>query len=168
MSSGHPSLLDRVVRWSLDPDGDLYGDERERLRWYEGIATAANLQWVALPWAAAILVWLLGRSAVLPLAVVLAVLYLPMVLCAAYVKRRRVDTAVPRWSAKRIVLTILTIVPYVLFIVGACYAYREQDPDLYRGAAIGGVFGGALGITISIVQSRRRRRREAAQIGDED
>ena len=35
------SVLDRVVRWNLDFDGDIYGDERERLRWYEGIATAA-------------------------------------------------------------------------------------------------------------------------------
>ena len=46
------TMLDRVVRWSLDSDGDFYGDERERLRWYEGIATAASLQWLAIPWAA--------------------------------------------------------------------------------------------------------------------
>jgi hypothetical protein len=23
------------VRWNLDTDGDMYGDERERLHWYE-------------------------------------------------------------------------------------------------------------------------------------
>jgi hypothetical protein len=50
------AVLDRVVRRHLDFDGDLYGDERERLRWYEGIATAASLQWLAIPWVAAILV----------------------------------------------------------------------------------------------------------------
>ncbi|MET0424989.1 MAG: hypothetical protein ABW046_13985, partial [Actinoplanes sp.] len=74
------TLLDRVVHWNLDLDGDLYGDERERYRWYEGIATAASLQWMLIPWAAAIMVWPLGRPAVLPLAVVLAVLWLPMLL----------------------------------------------------------------------------------------
>ena len=59
------TVLDRVVRWNLDVDGDLYGDERERYRWYEGIATAASLQWLIIPWAAAIMVWPLGRPSVL-------------------------------------------------------------------------------------------------------
>src|SRR3712207_9477580 len=93
-------LLDRIVRWNLDTDGDMYGDERERLRWYEGIATAASLQWIGVPWAAAVLVWVLGRPAVLPLAVVLAVLYLPILLCTVYVRRRRGDT-LPRSEERR-------------------------------------------------------------------
>ena len=39
------TVIDRVVRWNLDLDGSdaIYGDERERLRWYEGITTAASL-----------------------------------------------------------------------------------------------------------------------------
>src|SRR5688500_14395530 len=100
------TVLDRVVRWNLDLDGDgtIYGDERERLRWYEGIATAASLQWLAIPWAAAVLVWVLGRPSVLPLAVVLAALIVPMAVCTAYVRRRRVDTEVHSWNRKRVLL----------------------------------------------------------------
>ena len=55
--------IDRVVHWHLDFDGDIYGDEREHLRWCEGMATAASLQWLAIPWAAAVLVRPLGRPA---------------------------------------------------------------------------------------------------------
>jgi len=167
-SDGRRTLLDRIVRWSLDPDGDLYGDERERLRWYEGIATAASLQWIALPWAAAILVWILGRPAVLPLGVMLAALYVPMLMSTAYVHRRRVDTAPPSWSAKRIVITLASIVPYLLFVLGACYAYRATDAGLFGGAAIGSVIGGVVAGATAVYQSRRRRLREAALTGDED
>ena len=168
-SDGRLTLLDRVVRWNLDPDGDLYGDERERLRWYEGIAAAASLQWLALPWAAAVLVWVLGRPAAVPLGVLLVVLYIPMIMCTAYVKRRRVDTTPVTWSAKRIVLAVLSVLPYLLFVLGVCYAYRSSgNADVFRGAAVGSVIGGVLGCGFAVVQSRRRRRREAADPGDED
>jgi hypothetical protein len=167
-STGRLSLLDRIVRWNLDPDGDLYGDERERLRWYEGIATAASLQRMALPWAAAILAWTVGRSAVVPAAVLLAVLYIPMVMSLVYVRRRRVDTTPRSWSAKRIEVTVLSVLPYVLFVLGACYAYRSTDAGLFRGAAIGAVIGGLLGFGKAVVESRQRRRREAAPVEDED
>lgn len=167
-STGRLSLLDRIMRWHLDPDGDLYGDERERLRWYEGIAAAAGLQWMALPWAAAVLVWTLGRPAVLPSAVLLVVLYVPMVMSLVYVRRRRVETTPRSYSAKRILITVLTVLPYVLFVVGASYAYRSSDAGAFRGAAIGAVIGGALSCVTAALGTRRRRRREAAVIGDED
>ncbi|WP_433296648.1 hypothetical protein ACQP2F_38920 [Actinoplanes sp. CA-030573] len=154
------SVLDRVVRWNLDLDGDLYGDERERYRWYEGIATAASLQWVLVPWAAAIMVWPLGRPAVVPLAVVLAVLLGPMVLCTVYVQRRRVDTTPRSWHAKRVLLTVLGTAPFVVFLIGALYAY-EPEGDAWKGAMVGGVLGGVGGAVAKTVEGRRRRRREA-------
>ena len=46
------TVLDRVVRWNLDINGDSYGDERERFRWYEGIAAAFSVQSLLVPWAA--------------------------------------------------------------------------------------------------------------------
>lgn len=165
--NGRPTLLDRVVRWHLDLDGDLYGDERERLRWYEGMAAAASVQWLALPWAAVVLVWTLGRPAVLPLSVVLGVLYVPMALCTVYVRRRRVDTAVLHWSAKRITLMVLSALSYLLFVLGAFFAYREQDAGLLVGGAVGGVIGGGVSIAKLAHQSRRRRRQEAALLADE-
>src|SRR4051812_1841514 len=125
------TILDRVVRWNLDFDGDIYGDERERLRWYEGIATAASLQWAALPWAAAILVLALGRSAVVPTLVLLVVLLLPQVLCTAYVRRRRVDTTPRSWTGKRILISTLGGLPYVIYMIAALRAW-DPDNDSWR------------------------------------
>lgn len=154
------SVLDRVVRWNLDLDGDLFGDERERYRWYEGIATAAQLQWIIIPWTAAIMVWPLGKPAVLPLSVVLTALVVSMAFATLYVRRRRVDPSVRSWRAKRLLLTVLSSAPLVVFVVGALYAY-DPAGDAWRGAAVGGVLGSIASAIASTIESRRRRRREA-------
>jgi hypothetical protein len=160
------SVLDRVVQWNLDYDGDLYGDERERYRWYEGIAAASSLQSVLIPAAAAIMVWPLGKPSVLPLTVVLVGLWLPLLLSTAYVRGRRVETTPRSWSAKRILVTVVTSVPYLVFVVGAMYVY-DPHGDTWRGALVGGVFGGLAGVIGVIVKGRRRARLEALA-GDED
>jgi len=154
------SVLDRVVRWNLDLDGDLYGDERERYRWYEGIATAAQMQWLLIPWAAAIMIWPLGRPAILPLSVVLVALVVPMAFSTLYVRSRRVDTTPRSWRPKRLLLTVLGAAPLVVFLVGALHAH-DPAGDTWRGAAFGGVFGALLSVLISARETRRRRRREA-------
>ncbi len=164
--------MDRVVRWNLDldGDGDIYGDERERLRWYEGIATAASLQWLAVPWAAAIVVWPLGKASVVPLTVVLVALVLPMILCTVYVQRSRVVTDVRAWTAKRILLQAAAGLPYVIFCYGAFYSYRGSDSSTLWGAIVGGAVGAAGGIVATVIGTRRKRRQEAraAAAGDED
>jgi hypothetical protein len=165
---GRSNLLDRVVGWVLDPDGDLYGDERERLRWYEGMATAANLQWIAVPWAAAVLIWVLGRPAALPLSVIMAAMYLPMLVLLAYMHRRRVDTAVRRWTPKTVILSTLGGLPYVLFVLGCVVAFADVNPSLTRGMGVGAVVGSVLGVAALIVGSRRRQRRETAIVEDVD
>jgi hypothetical protein len=161
------SVLDRVVRWSLDLDGDIYGDERERLRWYEGIATAASLQWAAVPSAAAVLVWVLGRPAVVPLIVVLAVLVVPMMLCSAYVRGRRVDTVVRRWNRKRTILSLAFTVPMVVFVFGAMWAYTGAEGSAWWGAVAGLALGGGISGFGPFVRPGRQRR-EAPVVADED
>ncbi|MEU8813868.1 hypothetical protein [Actinoplanes sp. NPDC048796] len=162
-------LLDRVVHWNLDLDGDLYGDERERYRWYEGIATAASLQWLAIPWAAAIMVWPLGKPAVLPLAVVMVLLYVPMMLSTLYVRHRRVDTTPRSWSAKRVFLTVVNGAPAAVFLIGSLYVY-DPEGAMWRGAVFGGAFGAVATAVAQLLETRRRRRREAALAlaGDDD
>jgi hypothetical protein len=161
------SLIDRVVRWNLDLGGDIYGDERERLRWYEGIATAASLQQIGIPWAAALLIWPLGRPALLPFGVVLAVQVISSWLCAAYVRRRRVDTTPRSWTAKRLLLSVLGGLPFVVFVIGALYVW-DPESDSWRGAILGAVIGGAIGVAMTAHKVRRRRLAESAVVGDED
>lgn len=165
---GRATVVDRVVRWALDPDGDSYGDERERLRWYEGIVAAAQVQWIALPWAATALVWILGKPAVLPLAVMMALVYLPIAGCLAYLHRRRVETAVRRWTPKRIALGLMGGAPYVLFMLSAVYAVTGWRSSIARGIAVGALIGVVAAIIGLIADTRRRRHREAAVVGDDE
>ncbi|MCO8270906.1 hypothetical protein M1L60_09910 [Actinoplanes sp. TRM 88003] len=161
------TILDRIVRWNLDLDGDWYGDERERYRWYEGIAAAASMQWVAVPWAAAIMVWPLGRPSVIPLAVVLVAMFVPMLVCMWYVRSRRVETTPRVMDTRRVVWGLIGGLPYAVFLVGALRAYGPDD-STWIGAAVGGVVGGLGGLVAQFVQSRRRRRQEALAAADED
>src|SRR5690349_18664867 len=161
------TILDRVVRWGIDADGDFYGDERERYRWYEGISAAASMQWVAVPWAAAVMVWPLGRPSVIPLAVVLVAMFVPMLVCMRYVRSRRVDTTPRTMDSRRVLWGLIGGLPYAVFLVGALRAY-EPDGSPWVGAAVGGVIGGVGGLVIQFVQSRRRRRQEAVAAADED
>ncbi|GAB2623388.1 hypothetical protein Aab01nite_16550 [Paractinoplanes abujensis] len=160
------TLLDRVVHWNLDLDGDTYGDERERYRWYEGIAAAASMQWMVVPWAAAVMVWPLGRSSVIPLAVVLVAMMVPITICGWYVRSRRVDTTPRSWGPRRVVLTLIGGLPYAVFLVGALRAY-DPDGATWVGAAIGGAFGGVFGLVSQVRQSRRRRRLEDSAVDDD-
>jgi hypothetical protein len=163
---GRPAVLDRFVTWVLDTNGEIYGDERERLRWYEGMAAATQLQLIAMPCAAAVLVLVLGRPAVLPLAVLLGILYLSSLLTLGYVKRRSVDTAIARWTRIRVVLALLGIVPYFLFVLASVNAYRGGSTT--TGALVGGCVGIIAAVIGLALDGRRRRRREAAVLPDVD
>jgi len=161
-------MLDRFVRWNLDFDGDLYGDdERERLRWYEGIATAASLQWTALPWAAAVLVLALGLPAVVPTLVMLGVLLIPMVLSTWYVRHSRVETVPRRWGGKRMVLSTLAGLPWVVYGLAAIQQWRPET-DMATGGVVGAVIGGLIGLAMTYRQMLQRRKRDAALARDED
>ncbi|MFC6021153.1 hypothetical protein ACFP2T_33890 [Plantactinospora solaniradicis] len=157
------TVLDRIADWALDPDGRTYGDERERLRWYEGMATAAMIQWIALPWAAAALVWIGGRPVAPSLVVLMVLLYLPILLCARYVARRRVNPHQVRWTTRTISTALLAGVPYLLFLSGLAHAYQLlTGPPAWAvplGATIG-VGGAAVGVRLD---ARRRQRAADAE-----
>ncbi|WP_045747951.1 hypothetical protein [Actinoplanes rectilineatus] len=163
------TMMDRFVRWNLDFDGDLYGDdERERTRWYEGIATASQLQSILVPWVAVALVWILGRPAVLPLAVVLAALLAPMAFTSIYVSARRVEVTPRAWSAKRKLLGVLAGAPYAVFIISASYRMAWPQEDSWISIIIGAVIGAAIGAVFQAYATRKRNRAEAAVFADED
>jgi uncharacterized membrane protein YbaN (DUF454 family) len=163
MTTTTTASMDRVSRWLLSDD--LYGDERERLRWYEGIAMAAAVQWIVVPWAAAVLVWVLGRPAVLPLAVIMVLMYVPTVLVNGYVKSRRVETVAVRWTPKRIALGVLGGLPYIVFLIGCL---RGQG-DTVTGAVVGAAVGAGLGVLLIARRVRQTRAQEAAAAAaDED
>ncbi len=161
--SGKPSSFDRFVAYILDYDGDMYGqDERERTRWYEGIALAASVQWIVFPWFLAVLVWTVSADVARVLATAGLVFLFPLVLATIYVEHRRVSTAVRRWSAKRIVWSIVSIAPVLVFIAGYIRVARIDTPTAW-----GILAGAAVGVAAVVVGSVMQRRRER-RVGDDD
>jgi hypothetical protein len=163
------TLLDRIVRWVLDLNGPIYGDERERLRRYEGMVTAARLQWLVVPWAATVLVWRLGRPAVLPLSVVLVLFYVPILMCDAYLRRRSVNVDLTPWTVKRVVLAVLLGAPWPLFAVVSVDAYRGGSAILRTvGTTWISVLIGAIVGTVGRVRRQRRLAAADAVAADVD
>lgn len=158
------TLVDRVVNWLLDVDGDIYGDERERLRWYEAISLTASFQWVIVPWAMAILVWFADRETVPFLIAMLVLFWLPLPLAQWYIKRKRVRTVPDRRTAKYWIIVVVAGLPYLVFALGAFTVFGEfTDDSSWWAAAIGGVVGGGLAMLALVMGKRRERRREAAR-----
>lgn len=151
------ALVNRTFDWVLDQHGDLYGDEQERLRWYEATTAVANVQWILLPWIGAVCLFLGGR-AVAPTVIALTVaIYLPMWLAVIYVRSWRVRTVPDRWTGKRITLFVLGVVPYILIVMGTVLAYGSD-----RAPVIGAAVGGTIGLAAGIAGLQHRHKRERA------
>ena len=156
--------IDRLAVWLLDHDGELYGDEQERLRWYEGIALTASIQWIVVPWALAVMAWIGGRAVAPYLLIAAVVFYLPILLTNAYVTRWRVRLFAGGWTRKRIVISVLSGLPYVVLVIGLARAYDGfDDPAMVISGAVGALIG--LG---AVVIGFRRDSRRAAAAGPDD
>ncbi|MCB0880992.1 MAG: hypothetical protein KDC33_02090 [Thermoleophilia bacterium] len=168
MSTSHigdrPSAFDRAVAYVLDFDGDLYGrDERERTRWYEGIALAASAQWILVPWVAAIMIWSASAETARAIAGLGLAFILPMALATIYVEHRRVQTTVERWTAKRVLWSVITILPVAVFLAGFVRV-GDLEPSTAWGIGAGALVGLALAV---LGMSVRRKDRGRPDAGDD-
>jgi hypothetical protein len=151
------SPLTRLFISILDVKGSIYGDEQERLRWYEGIAVAASLQWVIVPWVIAASIWMGGRPVVSYLLAVTAALYLPQLITVRYAIKSRIRLE-QQWSTKGIVMALLSGGAYVAIAAGAVRAYDSGfDPDGLKGAAVGGPIGLLLALAFAHRYSKRSK-----------
>ena len=155
--------LDRAVGWVLDPDGVMYGDERERLRYYESSTFVATLHGILVPWALAACAWI-GGFAVAPYLLALAVVFVvPWVLGAGYVKRRHVRPLPARISGAYVATVILTMLPYPVLGIGLARAFAQSvENGFFRGFA-GGMIGASLAWVVGLVIGLVRLRRQASE-----
>lgn len=152
--------FDELSKWMLDHDGDIYGvDERERLRWYEGIAVAASVQWLLVPVVLAIVVWVGGRPVAPAMLAVSVAFFLPMSIANSYVARHRVSTTPVRWTRKRIIVLCMSGIPLLVLIVGfaRAFGFFEQDTRTVVWTLVGGFIGMAIAAICMVVIGRRKR-----------
>jgi hypothetical protein len=158
-------VLRRFADWALDMKGDMYGDEQERLRWYEGISVAASVQWLVVPWGLAWAVWQGGRNAVSYLLAITILFVLPQFFSTVYVLRNRVRLPTKK-NAKYWTFALISGLPYLVIAVGVIRAYDNGlDPAGTRGGIVGAAIGGLLGILFVRRYSKRIQRPAA---GDDE
>jgi hypothetical protein len=143
-----------MADWLLDHDGDIYGDERDRLRWYEGIAIAASVQWIVVLATIAVLCWALPDEQLGPLLVVTGVFFATSLLGQIYASRKK--AAMPsRWNRKRVVVTLLVGLPYLA--IGLRLGYTDAITGSVRvGVLVGGLGGGLAGALFEVVNRQRK------------
>ncbi len=135
----------RFVNWILDTKGtSLYGDEQERLRWYEGISAAASIQWLVVPWVIALGIWIGGRPVVSYLIAVAIVFVVPQYFAIFYAMKNRVRLPNSK-SPGYLVISMISGLSIVAIVFASIHAYDNGfDPDGLKGAAVGGPIGGLL------------------------
>ncbi len=109
-------LFQRFVDWSLDHGGQIFGDERERLVWYEAILAMATFQMVGLPWAFFICSLLCPIGALPYLIGLHYAVFLPMLASYVHAATKRVDFSKINWLTGKVVFAnIIVLVPTTLF-----------------------------------------------------
>ncbi len=166
-----PDLLDRFVRWVLDPDGTMYGDERERLRYYESSTFIASLHGVLVPWTLLVCAVLGGRAVAPVVLAVAAAFVVPWMLGSVHVRRRRVRTTPSRVSSVFVATALLTWLPYPLMVLVVTRQFTAgSESGFVRGfwfGVIGGSIGGAVGGVIALVRQHRAEHRQGPVEDDE-
>lgn len=147
-------IIERIYDAILDRKSTaIYGDERDRLHWYETIAVAASVQWTLIPWALAVLAILDAERFGPALWVLFGCHFVPVTMSNAYVARRKVSP-VRYDNAKAISTTALIVMPLAVFFLAMIWP--SGGPDL---AFAGGLVGGAVGLVGVIVWGVVRTRR---------
>jgi hypothetical protein len=155
------TLLSRLFDQTLDVHGEIYGDEQERLRWYEGITVAASLQWIIVPWVIAVSIWMGGRPVTSYLLAITAAMYFPQLL--TYVYAIRSGVRLPKFrSAKALFSGLLSGGAYLAIVIGAVRAYDDGlDPDGVKGALVGGPVGMIVALLLARIFMKRRAAAQA-------
>lgn len=158
MSRTTDSRFERACDAILDRSSTaIYGDERDRYHWYEAIAVGASIQWIAIPWALAILAAVDADRFGPALWVLFAIWLVPMFVMNAYAQRRRVNEVSYR-SRTAISTVLATFVPMLAFLaIMLWHSDVDLSPSAWLGPLVGVVVVFALLTVIGLVRERRGR-----------
>ncbi len=133
-----------------------YGDEQERLRYYEAYAVIVHLQLIMLPIVGAVVVFVAGTSAVVPLLAVLAAFFGSILFGKLHLQRYQVPMELIALSGRNRTYIALYALAWVLFIVAMATA--GMDGSSFRsGFAVGALIGAVVGLVTLAIRARRQR-----------
>lgn len=145
----------RFTRRILNLD---YGDEQERLRYYETYAVALHLQLIALPAVGAAVIAVAGDSAIGPVLIMLATAFLPLLFGLSHLSRHHVRAETIAMSKRNRGYLTAYAISYLCLV--AAIAVRGTLSGLEPGLAVGAAFSLVIGIAAVAVGAQRRRRAE--------
>lgn len=145
--------LGRLTHRILDLD---YGDEQERLRYYETYAIAVHLQLIALPAVGAVVIGVIGRSAIGPVLVMLGMAFAAILPGLIHLGRHNVRTeSIAMSERNRGYMAAYALSCSVLIV--AVVARGGGGSGFGGGFRIGSAVGLGLGFVALALATRRQR-----------
>jgi len=141
----------RLTHQILDLD---YGDEQERLRYYETYAIAIHLQLVALPLVGAVVIAVAGPPATGPVLIMLGAAFAALVPGLTHMEMHSVRLESVAASKRNRNFMNVYAVSCTLLVIAL--VARGSDFGLGRSFGVGIGLGLALGIVAFALQSRRQ------------
>ncbi|MDJ0664007.1 MAG: hypothetical protein QNJ75_05565 [Acidimicrobiia bacterium] len=143
-----------------------YGDEQERLRYYEAYAVIVHLQLIVLPIVAAIVVIASGASAIVPSLAVLAGVFGCLLFGKLHLERYHVRMELIAFSGRNRGYLVLYALAWALLIVALASA-SIGGSSFRNGFAIGAAIGAVVGVALLVIRARRHRHAADDLIADD-
>ena len=143
----------RLTHQILDLD---YGDEQERLRYYETYAIAVHLQLIAIPAVGAVVIGVAGRSAIGPVLVMLGVTFAAILPGLIHLGRHNVRTESIAMSERNRGYMAAYALSCSTLIV-AVVVRGSRGSGFGGGFRIGAAVGLGLGFAALALATRRQR-----------
>jgi hypothetical protein len=164
MTTLHASLSERAIRKIIDSDGVTYGDERERLRYYEAHSAIMTLQAYLLPVVCGVVIIGFGHKVVWPVTAVFFAMQVPVRFGMAYLTRTRVAVYSNALRARgRIAIDILTGSFFAAAVI-----FRSRPGGGGNGFVSRAILSGAIGAAFSVIVMAARARRENAPVSEDE
>ncbi len=158
---------EQLVRWIVDADGESYGDERDRLRYYEAHSAMTTALIYGTPICMAVCVLVFGKKAIGPTLFMGAIPLVLSILVLPFLSAQKVDIFgnYARMAMARKITYFLAwfvVLPLALFWVGRG---GEQFSSAHMVPAVSGALVGGIASIVGVRQYQARH--SAGPEGDE-
>jgi len=86
-------FITNSIKWVIDAQGDSYGDERERLRYYESHSAILTVQTYLMPIVSSIVILIFGKTNIAPVLIVSSIPTVMALYVLVYLARENLSLA---------------------------------------------------------------------------